>query len=639
MLYILSKFAQAKGRGFHLKAIAYIFSAIGLLVSRAIKKLLYFHFSDYFSTKPNAMTMIKILHLIATLSLTCCTSYCLGQYATSGTGKYLNDIYWLDWSGVTTIYDGLTKNFVLPSGANMSFTFSNVVKRSGDFKAYNVGNWKGDKLDDNYSGLNPIGLATNQGGDIEFTLDFSLSLNGVALPFDIIIADAEDFNKNESLSMTTNGGDWQVLEILPSANGSQALTTEEVTFSNGDKSLFQSGTKTGSYFPGCIYTSQQASSVDVRTIGSGISAIAIGLFIPFDYGDISGYGAAMHYTKPGLSGGYNPNPGQAQTYTLDALMEATINSSEILLGTGITTEADESLANELADGDTDDGIAIFEAYNGAGSYSVDVNVSNSGGTNAYLVGYIDFNDDGDFEDSGEQSNTAIMSTSGVTTLNFSNVPTVIGAALGARFRVGSVQAEVESPTGHAVDGEVEDYIVAIGALPINLRYYAAGQVGEGIELSWMVDQEEAGSYYELQASFDALVWEQKKILVPEMNLDRQAAYKFIDRMPYTGINYYRLLFVDVNGVQHTLFTTQMQYEGLEKVKFYQREQVLNLIGPIQNSTFLLVDMQGKQWKKEFIEEHLASKEIPLDDLAPGIYAAKLLRHKSNVVVLSKVKID
>lgn len=78
---------------------------------------------------------------------------------------------------------------------------------------------------------------------------------------------------------------------------------------------------------------------------------------------------------------------------------------------------------------------------------------------AKLDAWIDFNRDGDFNDTGERIATGKLVSAGLNLLPF-NIPST--TALGntfARFRIST--AGVSGPTGSATDGEVEDYAVKI----------------------------------------------------------------------------------------------------------------------------------------------------------------------------------
>ena len=84
---------------------------------------------------------------------------------------------------------------------------------------------------------------------------------------------------------------------------------------------------------------------------------------------------------------------------------------------------------------------------------------NTTGVSSYFSGWIDFNQDGDFNDSGEKVVSDLVLGTGTTTVSFA-APS--NASLGntyARFRY-SNQLNV-GPTGRALGGEVEDYLVNV----------------------------------------------------------------------------------------------------------------------------------------------------------------------------------
>ncbi|MCB0133451.1 MAG: hypothetical protein KDD78_21450, partial [Caldilineaceae bacterium] len=98
--------------------------------------------------------------------------------------------------------------------------------------------------------------------------------------------------------------------------------------------------------------------------------------------------------------------------TLNANGARHIITVGLLMGTLIDSE-DDGQPTAGADGDdtTDDAdedglVAPFAPLPpGATTYSVQVNAVNSTGSDAYLVGYLDWNNDGDFDDADEQSAT------------------------------------------------------------------------------------------------------------------------------------------------------------------------------------------------------------------------------------------
>ena len=114
-----------------------------------------------------------------------------------------------------------------------------------------------------------------------------------------------------------------------------------------------------------------------------------------------------------------------------------------------------------ADGDNltgsndENGIVFTTALIAGQDAQMQVTVSRAGGV---LEGWIDFNGDGDWDDSGEAFEFPVFSPGSPTF----GVPIPSGAVAGttyARFRISS--SRIGSPTGYALNGEVEDYEVQI----------------------------------------------------------------------------------------------------------------------------------------------------------------------------------
>ena len=187
--------------------------------------------------------------------------------------------------------------------------------------------------------------------------------------------------------------------------------------------------------------------------GSGLDLVAGGSFFETaDFGDApASYGDALHSTSGPLN---------------------------VYLGTALDGEPDSDAGTQLgddagagADGDDDDGnddegaVSSFPTLDAVAgqTYTVSVDAVNTSGSGASLVGYLDFNGDGDFSDAGEQSVIMQVPASGSYPVVFTVPTDVVAGTTYARFRIGSAQTEVESATGNAENGEVEDYQVTIEA--------------------------------------------------------------------------------------------------------------------------------------------------------------------------------
>ena len=117
--------------------------------------------------------------------------------------------------------------------------------------------------------------------------------------------------------------------------------------------------------------------------------------------------------------------------------------------------------------DDEDGVilpVLTPSTNTATTANLDIDLQNADVAANYLDAWIDFNQDGDWEDSGEQVFTSydLGTSNGTQTLSFT-VPQDTGdhiyGTTYTRFRLSTTGGL--SPTGPADDGEVEDYPVAL----------------------------------------------------------------------------------------------------------------------------------------------------------------------------------
>ncbi len=124
---------------------------------------------------------------------------------------------------------------------------------------------------------------------------------------------------------------------------------------------------------------------------------------------------------------------------------------------------------------TDDGVTRSGVW-GSGSGGVQITVNGAAG---YVTGWVDWNQDGDFADTGEQVFANEYFTDGQTRIILFSIPvsSINGATLNARFRLypgiqSGVQALPSFDNG-AAGGEVEDYAWAWSPTAITLLHFAA----------------------------------------------------------------------------------------------------------------------------------------------------------------------
>jgi len=179
-----------------------------------------------------------------------------------------------------------------------------------------------------------------------------------------------------------------------------------------------------------------------------------------DDGEVEDYKITIH--EPELDFGDAPDdPTHAPAYpTLLANDGARHKLSNLYLGSKVDAESDGQ-ETDNADGDDNDGNDDEDGVVPQASFitgqSVNVVVTSTG--SGYLDAWMDWNQDGDWDDNGEQIFNTYTVASGNNNLTI-NVPAnaVLGTTY-ARYRLSS-RGDYQY-TGSADDGEVEDYIYTI----------------------------------------------------------------------------------------------------------------------------------------------------------------------------------
>ncbi|MEO2136034.1 MAG: GEVED domain-containing protein, partial [bacterium] len=143
----------------------------------------------------------------------------------------------------------------------------------------------------------------------------------------------------------------------------------------------------------------------------------------------------------------------------------------LFLGALIDNESDappteDTGGDDSTGSDDEDGLLGNFAWSTDGStLGVDVSVVNTTGTTAYVGCYVDFDEGGTFDTVDEYAE-ATAAASGTVTLTWTAPVGQVNNPPFARCRVSTDQAAVQSPTGPAVDGEVEDHALSFGKRPI-----------------------------------------------------------------------------------------------------------------------------------------------------------------------------
>ena len=199
-----------------------------------------------------------------------------------------------------------------------------------------------------------------------------------------------------------------------------------------------------------------ASEVGLYIASGGKQSAMLGFF-PLDEGDApESYGKAIHTiaTVDGVTGAKVNQP-----YLGNVSPDMDENTTLDWFGDDKATTADEGIDQLLPDelkGQTNEMIKMDRTQ--PGNYKMSVEAHTDGASEAHIYGWVDFNQNGTF-DEDERSNLATITKDGTVELTFANSKTYIDPSvkeLGARVRIAKKATEIESPTGMAFR-EVEDF--------------------------------------------------------------------------------------------------------------------------------------------------------------------------------------
>ena len=338
------------------------------------------------------------------------------------------------------------------------------------------------------------------GGNIGVQFEISATFRGKTVKPAIVMADGESANPGELVMFTTNGEGWQHIgewkkftrpstSVTYSPQDTENLFGPNPKFNNtnlnqlrrstevgpekkpvawkyfGNPDQVTGGLGTGIFGPNIsegnytvpIVMTRGASEVGLYVASGGKQSAMLGFF-PIDEGDApESYGKAMHTiaTVDGVTGAKVNQP-----YIGNVSPDMDENTVLDWFGDDKATTADEGIDQLLPDelkGTTNEMIKMDRTR--PGNYKLSIEAHTDGASEAYIYGWIDFNQNGTF-DEDERSNLAKITNDGTVELTFANSKTYIDPSvkeLGARVRIAKKANEIESPTGMALSGEVEDF--------------------------------------------------------------------------------------------------------------------------------------------------------------------------------------
>jgi hypothetical protein len=223
----------------------------------------------------------------------------------------------------------------------------------------------------------------------------------------------------------------------------------------------------------------------------------------------------------------------------------------LTLGYALDTEDSDNASDDTKGDDDDnvddeDGVSPVFYYDdlaGKSVWAVDVIVNGCTGT-CYLNGWVDFNRDGDFGDSGEHRiNDESGDDGGLSTryaLRYADLLTEGYYYL--RFRVCDANDECDSTSENATNGEIEDYRWYVDPTAVELSAFDAAWDGDVIEVAWetALEVDTAGFNLWRSTAADGEYVQVNDSLIPSQSPGGTmgASYTFVDQGVVPDSTYY-----------------------------------------------------------------------------------------------------
>ncbi|MBJ8325890.1 GEVED domain-containing protein, partial [Streptococcus pacificus] len=317
---------------------------------------------------------------------------------------------------------------------------------------------------------------------------------GDEVPVTILMADGEEAKSHEINIFTTNGSNWEEIatikqdennvrytvnsasDLASIANGGYIpeywANPDQVTGGLGSKVFGGVRTNKDSHSVPVVATSGATEvGIYMNTIGGQTTQIG---FLLTDIGDApASYGYVAHAIRD-LNGEPAPFLGtEKPDYDVDQ-SDPTGSGSEWFRDDN-NDDADEGDTQLSASGQP---FVIHQAENH--EYTLSIKANRNGNERAFVKGWIDFNNNGKFDDN-ESSAMIEVTSDGPVDLVFQNAPQIIDtsiSALGARVRIALKSEEIQYPVDLATSGEVEDFLIKTIHPPKGERKETSGNQGE-----------------------------------------------------------------------------------------------------------------------------------------------------------------
>ena len=302
--------------------------------------------------------------------------------------------------------------------------------------------------------------------------------------------------------------------------------------------------------------------------------------------------------------------------------------------------AKKTSTDASGDGTEEDGITGLPVIRpGTHTFVVPVKVFNNTGSNATLIAWLDYNNNGVYEASEGRSYTVTTNAAAQTVnVSFTNifVNAPVNTYLFLRLRVTSATNNMttSNPTGYFSNGEVEDFRVNVNVvLPLDeITLNTKKSNNNSIDVIWNINNESQYAEYELQKSTNQLDWTKINTQIASGS-NNSMTYNYTDDQQNSSTIYYR-----VKGIS---YSNDVKYSEIRKIDFQNQNSISVRPNPASSKATLtlksviagdiqleLYDFSGRKVLTKTYRVNKGSNEInlPVQQLNNGLYKVAVNIH-------------
>jgi hypothetical protein len=196
----------------------------------------------------------------------------------------------------------------------------------------------------------------------------------------------------------------------------------------------------------------------------------------------------------------------------------------------------------------------------------------------------------------------------------------------------------------AMDDVNFSYCAEGGPMPVELTNFTAHRKGTGVSLDWSTVQELNNNYFQVEKSVNANDWTILTKVDGAGNSQTVKNYNAFDASPVSGINYYRLKQVDIDGKYTYSKTISIKADGPKTTisvltnPFHSSLSVNFSSAASQTVSAILLDITGKQVASEnwSINSGNVRKDFSAGALNHGMYILTIRNTSGEILYNGKV---